>query len=54
MLCGFFYASTSIRACRSVHCHIVALEEDKELFSAVLALMVHSLAISSLSKPQLA
>jgi hypothetical protein len=34
MLCGFFYAGASIRACRSMDCHIVALEEDKELFSS--------------------
>jgi hypothetical protein len=34
-----------------VGCHIVALEEDKELFFALLAPMVHFLAASSI--PQL-
>jgi hypothetical protein len=32
MLCSFFYAGASIRACRSVDRHIVAFKEDKELF----------------------
>jgi hypothetical protein len=51
---GFFYACASIRACRSMGRHIVALEEDKELFSALLAPMVHSPVVSSLPQPQLA
>jgi hypothetical protein len=51
MLCGFFYAGVSIRACRSVGCHIVALEEDNELFSALFAPMVRSPAVSSPPKP---
>jgi hypothetical protein len=54
MLCGFFYAGASIRACRSVGRHIVALKEDNELFFALLAPMVHSPAVSSPPKPQLA
>jgi hypothetical protein len=41
MLCGFFYAGASIRACPSVGRHIMALEEDKELFFALLVSMVH-------------
>jgi hypothetical protein len=32
--------------------HIVALEEDKELFSTLLAPMVHSPAVSSPPQPQ--
>jgi hypothetical protein len=54
MLYGFFYASASIRACHSVGRHIVALEEDNEVFSALLAPMVHSPVVSSPPKPQLA
>jgi hypothetical protein len=54
MSCVFFYVGTSICACRSVGRHLVALEEDKSLFSALLAPMVRSLAVSSPSKPQLA
>jgi hypothetical protein len=54
MLCGFFYVGASIRACRSVGHHIVALEEDKELFFALLAPMVHSPAVSSPPQPQVA
>jgi hypothetical protein len=52
MLCGFFHIGASIRACCSVGRHIVALEEDKELFSALLAPMVHSPTVSSLPQPQ--
>jgi hypothetical protein len=51
MLCGFFYVGASIHAYYSVDYHIVALEEDKELFSALLAPMVHFLAISSPPQP---
>jgi hypothetical protein len=51
MLCGFFYVGASIHACRSVGRHIVALEEDNELFSALLAPTVHSPAVSSPPKP---
>jgi hypothetical protein len=54
MLCGFFYAGASIRACRSVGCHIVDLEEDNELFFALLAPMVRSPTVSFPPKPQLA
>ena len=54
MLCGFFYVGASIRACHSVGHHIVGLEEDKELFSALFASMVHSLAVSSPPQPQVA
>jgi hypothetical protein len=54
MLCDFFYASASIRACRNVGRHIVALEENKELFSALLAPMVHPPAVSSPPQPQVA
>jgi hypothetical protein len=54
MLCGFFYASASIRACRGVGHHIVALEEENELFSALLAPIVCSPVVSSPPKPQLA
>jgi hypothetical protein len=42
MSCVFFYAGASIHACRSVGRHLVALEEDNELFSALLAPMVSS------------
>jgi hypothetical protein len=51
MLCGFFYAGASIRACCSMGRHIVALEEDKELFSALLAPMVHFPVVSSPPQP---
>jgi hypothetical protein len=54
MLCGFFYGGASIRACCSVDRHIVALEEDKELFFALLAPMVRSPAVTSPPQPQLA
>jgi hypothetical protein len=54
MSCAFFYAGASICVCRSVGCHIVALKEDKELFSALLAPMVRSPAVSSPPQPQLA
>jgi hypothetical protein len=54
MLYGFFYVRAFIRACRSVGRHIVALEEDNELFSALLAPMVRFLAVPSPPKPQLA
>jgi hypothetical protein len=54
MLCCFFYAGASIHACRSMGHHIVTLVEDKELFSALLTPMVHSLAVSSLPQPQVA
>jgi hypothetical protein len=54
MLCSFFYAGTSICACCSMVRHIVALEEDNKLFSASLAPMVRSPAVSSPPKPQLA
>jgi hypothetical protein len=47
MSCAYFYAGVSIRACRSVGRHLVALEEDNELFSAFLAPMVHSPTVSS-------
>jgi hypothetical protein len=52
LLYGFFYAGTFIRACRRVGHHIVAFEEDKELFFALLAPMVHSPAVSSLPQPK--
>jgi hypothetical protein len=52
MSCAFFYAGASIRACGSVGRHLVALEEDNELFSALLAPMVRSLAVSSPPKSQ--
>jgi hypothetical protein len=48
----FFYVGASIRACRSVGCHLVALEEDNEMFSALLAPMVRSPAVSSPPKSQ--
>jgi hypothetical protein len=52
MSCVFFYAGASIRACRSVGRHLVALEEDNELFSTLLAPMVRSPAVSSPPKSQ--
>jgi hypothetical protein len=52
MSCAFFYAGASIRACRSVGRHLVALEEDNELFSTLLAPMVRSLAVSYPPKSQ--
>jgi hypothetical protein len=52
MSCAFFYAGASIHACRSVGRHLVALEEDNELFSAWLAPMVRSPAVSSPPKSQ--
>jgi hypothetical protein len=52
MSCAFFYAGASIHACRSVGRHLVALEEDNELFSTLLAPMVRSLAVSSPPKSQ--
>jgi hypothetical protein len=52
MSCVFFYAGASIRACRSVGRHLLALEEDNELFSALLAPMVRFAAVSSPPKPQ--
>jgi hypothetical protein len=54
MSCIFFYAGASVRACRSVGRHLMALEEDNELFSALLAPMVRSRAVSSPPKSQLA
>jgi hypothetical protein len=54
MSCVFFYASTSIRTCRRQGRHLMALEEDNELFSALLVPMVHSPAVSSPPKSQLA
>ena len=54
MLYGFVYAGASIYTCRSMGRHIVALEEDNELFYALLAPMVRSLAVLSPPKPQLA
>jgi hypothetical protein len=47
MSCPIFYAGASIRACRSVGRHLVALEEDSDLFSTLLAPMVRSPAVSS-------
>jgi hypothetical protein len=47
MSCALFYAGASIRACRSVGHHLVALEEGNELFSALLAPMVRSPVVSS-------
>jgi hypothetical protein len=52
MSCVFFYAGASIRACRSVGRHLMALEEDNELFSALLAPMVWSPTVSSPPKSQ--
>jgi hypothetical protein len=52
MSCAFFCAGASIRACCSVGRHLVALEEDNELFSALLAPMVRSPAVSSPPKSQ--
>jgi hypothetical protein len=52
MSCVFFYIGASIRACRSMGHHLVALEEDNELFFALLAPMVRSPVVSSPSKPQ--
>jgi hypothetical protein len=52
MLYGFFHVGASIRACHSVGRHIVALEEDKELFSALLVPMVRSPTVSSPPQPQ--
>jgi hypothetical protein len=54
MLCGFFYAGASIHACRSLDCHIMALEEDKEVFFALLAPLMRSPPVSSLPQPQVA
>jgi hypothetical protein len=54
MSCGFFYAGASIRACRSVGRHIVALEENKELFSTLFAPIEHSSAVSSPPQPHVA
>jgi hypothetical protein len=51
MLCGFSYASAFIYACRSMGHHIVALEDDKEVFFALLALMVRSPAVASTPQP---
>jgi hypothetical protein len=51
MLCGFFYASAFIRACHSIGHHIMALEDNKEVFFALLALMVHSPAVASTPQP---
>jgi hypothetical protein len=42
MLCDFFYTCASIYACCSVDRHIVALEEDKEVFSALVSPLMHS------------
>jgi hypothetical protein len=53
MSCVFFYAGASIRACRSVGRHLVALEEDNELFSALLAPMVRFPTVSSPPMSQL-
>jgi hypothetical protein len=47
MSCALFYAGASIRACRSVGRHLVALEEGNELFFALLAPMVRFPAVSS-------
>jgi hypothetical protein len=52
MSCVFFYAGASIRACHSVGRHLVALEKDNELFSALLAPMVRSPTVSSPPKSQ--
>jgi hypothetical protein len=52
MLCGFFYASASICACRSMVRHIMAFEGDKELFSTLLAPMVRTPTASSTPQPQ--
>jgi hypothetical protein len=52
MLCTFFYAGAFICACYSLGRHIVALEEDKELFSALLVSMVRISAASSTPQPQ--
>jgi hypothetical protein len=54
MSCVFFYIGASICVCRSVGRHLVALEEDNELFSILLAPMVRSPAVSSPPKSQLA
>jgi hypothetical protein len=54
MSCSYFYAGASIRACHSVGRHLVALEEDNELFSDLLAPMVCSPVVhlhQSLSLP---
>jgi hypothetical protein len=52
MSCIFFYAGASIRACRSMGRHLMALEEENELFSALLAPMVRSPTVSSPPKSQ--
>jgi hypothetical protein len=52
MSCVLFYAGASIHACRSVGHHLVALEEDNELFFALLAPMVRSPMFSSPPKSQ--
>jgi hypothetical protein len=51
MFCGFFYVGTSFHACFSVGRHIVALEEDKEVFFALLVSMVHFPVVASTPQP---
>jgi hypothetical protein len=36
ILCGFFYLRASFCTCLSMDCHILALEEDKEVFFVLL------------------
>jgi hypothetical protein len=52
MLCCFFYAEASIRTCRSMGRHIVALEEHKELFLVLFIPMVYLLVVASIPQFQ--
>jgi hypothetical protein len=38
-----YIARASIRTYRSLGCHVVALKEEKDLFAAILALMIWNL-----------
>jgi hypothetical protein len=38
--CHFDFAGASIHTCRKAGCHIVAMEEDEDIFKALLQLLI--------------
>ncbi len=51
MICKLVIVGASITACRSTGRHIVALEEDKEIFDALLLPMKKSIEVVVTTKP---
>ena len=50
-LCIGFPGST-IQACRATRRHVLAFEEDKEIFDAVIALLMHATVATNKDPPQ--